>query len=116
MKSAYGTLAGSVLNNHGTKIFFAGQSDPETQNYVTAQCGAEQVECGIGGDQFHDRCGVHRQAGIVGDQWGSCIDWLHRDSNAAGGNLRRLERLEDIGRQAIGHAQQGQAGERQGEK
>ncbi len=44
MKSAYGTLAGSVLNNHGTKIFFAGQSDPETQNYVTAQCGAEQVE------------------------------------------------------------------------
>lgn len=44
IKSAYGALAGSVLNNHGTKIFFAGQSDPETQQYVTNQCGSEQVE------------------------------------------------------------------------
>lgn len=44
IKAAYHSLAGSVLNNHGTKIFFTGQSDLETQQYVTAQCGGEQIE------------------------------------------------------------------------
>jgi len=44
IKAAYKTLAGSVLNNHGTKIFFTGQSDLETQQYVTAQCGGEEIE------------------------------------------------------------------------
>jgi len=44
IKTAYRDLAGSVLNNHGTKIFFTGQSDLETQQYVTAQAGGEEVE------------------------------------------------------------------------
>lgn len=44
IKAAYKSLAGSVLNNHGTKIFFTGQSDLETQQYVTAQCGGEEIE------------------------------------------------------------------------
>lgn len=44
IKTAYRNLAGSVLNNHGTKIFFTGQSDLETQQYVTAQAGGEEIE------------------------------------------------------------------------
>jgi len=44
IRTAYRDLAGSVLNNHGTKIFFTGQSDLDTQQYVTAQAGGEEVE------------------------------------------------------------------------
>ena len=40
---AYGTLADSVLTNHGTKLFFSGISDPSTLDYVSRLLGEEEV-------------------------------------------------------------------------
>ena len=40
---AYGTLADSVLTNHGTKVFFSGVSDPATLDYVSRLLGEEEV-------------------------------------------------------------------------
>ncbi|MDQ6947255.1 MAG: type IV secretory system conjugative DNA transfer family protein, partial [Actinomycetota bacterium] len=40
---AYGTLADSVLTNHGTKVFFSGISDPSTLDYVSRLLGDEEV-------------------------------------------------------------------------
>ncbi|MFV0525053.1 MAG: type IV secretory system conjugative DNA transfer family protein [Acidimicrobiales bacterium] len=39
----YGPAAQSVLNNHATKVFFAGQSDPATLEYASLLCGDEDV-------------------------------------------------------------------------
>jgi type IV secretion system protein VirD4 len=41
--AAYGTLADSVLTNHGTKIFFSGISDPATLDYASGLLGNEEV-------------------------------------------------------------------------
>src|SRR6266508_164358 len=41
--AAYGTLADSVLTNHGTKVIFSGISDPATINYATRLLGDEEV-------------------------------------------------------------------------
>jgi len=40
---AYGTLADSVITNHGTKVFFSGVSDPSTLDYVSRLLGEEEV-------------------------------------------------------------------------
>ncbi len=40
---AYGTLADSVLTNHGSKIIFSGVSDPSTLEYVSKLLGDEEV-------------------------------------------------------------------------
>ena len=40
---AYGTLADSVLTNHGSKVIFSGVSDPSTLDYVTKLLGEEEV-------------------------------------------------------------------------
>jgi type IV secretion system protein VirD4 len=39
----YKDHAQSLLNNHATKIFFAGQSDPDTLEYASMLCGEEEV-------------------------------------------------------------------------
>lgn len=39
----YGDLAQSVLNNHATKVFFAGQTDPATLELASMLCGEEDV-------------------------------------------------------------------------
>ena len=41
--AAYGTLADSVLTNHGTKIFFSGISDLTTLEYASRLLGEEEV-------------------------------------------------------------------------
>lgn len=43
IEAAYGTLADSVLTNHGTKIFFSGVSDLSTLEYVSRLVGEEEV-------------------------------------------------------------------------
>lgn len=40
---AYGTLADSVLTNHGSKVIFSGLSDPSTLEYVSRLLGDEEV-------------------------------------------------------------------------
>jgi type IV secretion system protein VirD4 len=41
--SAYGRLADSVITNHGTKIIFAGVSDPSTLDFAAHLLGEEEV-------------------------------------------------------------------------
>ena len=43
IEAAYNRLAGSVLTNHGTKLFFAGLSDEASLNYVSRLLGDEDV-------------------------------------------------------------------------
>jgi hypothetical protein len=74
---------------------------------------AEQVERGVGGDQLHHRRRVHRLRRVVGDQRLAGIDRLDDDGDAGGRNLRRLERAEHVGRQAVGERRPAQDGERQ---
>ena len=73
----------------------------------------EQVERGVGGDQFHDRRRVHRLRCVVRHQRLRRVDRLDDDGDAGGRNLRCLERLQHVGRQAAGERRQGQDGQRQ---
>ena len=43
IQNAYGQRAGDVVTNHNTKLFYAGASDENTLNYVSALVGAEEV-------------------------------------------------------------------------
>jgi len=74
---------------------------------------AEQVERGVGGDQLHHRGGVHRLRRVVGNQGFSGIDRLDDDGDIGGRNLRRLQRAEHVGRQAVGERRAAQDGDGQ---
>jgi type IV secretion system protein VirD4 len=41
--ASYGSLADSVLTNHGTKILFSGASDLATLNYASDLVGTEEI-------------------------------------------------------------------------
>lgn len=43
IESIYGVDTQSILNNHQTKLFFAGQSDQVTMDYASMLCGEEEV-------------------------------------------------------------------------
>ena len=61
--NAYGTLADSVLTNHGTKIFFSGISDPSTMDYVSRLLGDEEViQRAASADLGHGRQSVNESA------------------------------------------------------
>lgn len=60
---AYGTLADSVLTNHGTKLFFSGISDPSTLDYVSRLLGDEEVlQRGASNDLTFGRRSVNESA------------------------------------------------------
>ena len=60
---AYGTLADSVLTNHGTKLFFSGISDPSTLDYVSRLLGDEEViQRGASNDVNFGRRSVNESA------------------------------------------------------
>lgn len=60
---AYGTLADSVLTNHGTKLFFSGISDPSTLDYVSKLVGEEEVvQRGASADLTSGRRSVNESA------------------------------------------------------
>ena len=60
---AYGTLADSVLTNHGTKLFFSGISDPSTLDYVSRLLGDEEVlQRGASNDVSFGRRSVNESA------------------------------------------------------
>jgi type IV secretion system protein VirD4 len=63
----YGRLADSVITNHGTKILYAGVSDPTTFQYATALAGDEEItnltvssDAGGGGRRAVNESTVHR--------------------------------------------------------
>jgi len=61
--NAYGTLADSVLTNHGTKIFFSGISDPSTMDYVSRLLGDEEViQRAASADLGHGRQSVNESS------------------------------------------------------
>jgi len=60
---AYGTLADSVITNHGTKVFFSGVSDPSTLDYVSKLLGDEEVvQRGLSNDLNMGRRSVNESA------------------------------------------------------
>jgi type IV secretion system protein VirD4 len=60
---AYGTLADSVITNHGTKVFFSGVSDPSTLDYVSRLLGEEEVvQRGASADVNFGRRSVNESA------------------------------------------------------
>ena len=71
---------------------------------------AEQVERGVGGEQLHHRGRVHRRGRIMGNQRRRGVDRLDDDGDAGGRNLRRLQRFQHIGRQAVGQGGQAEQG------
>ena len=44
IESIYDRQAGTILTNHLSKVFYAGVSDPETKNYISALVGDDEVE------------------------------------------------------------------------
>ncbi|HEX8770889.1 MAG TPA: type IV secretory system conjugative DNA transfer family protein, partial [Acidimicrobiales bacterium] len=60
---AYGSLADSVITNHGTKVFFSGVSDPSTLDYVSRLLGEEEVvQRGLSNDVNMGRRSVNESA------------------------------------------------------